>query len=697
MRVKCFVGVAAFIALVVCAGAQAEDSAFLLEKGIYLEETKGDLDGAIEAYRQIIENARANEPHIAEAHYRLAVCYLKKGQEQDAAATLKTLTTRFPDQADLQEKARRLLDQLLYRDPAVLMPPEALLYVEMGSPGRQVEKILHLLEDTPFANPLAAMRGGAGPETGAGGQKTPGDIMAALLNPSMIDEFKKVRGFAFSLLAVGNNPPFVAVLYPGESDALRGLITAALGMAGQPGETVEGMQTIRLGPQAAAALDDRVVLICAPPERLSWCIRQYKGTADEPTLASANAVFAKIGRETRQRNALTYWLDISGVVAAARKELSQPSRQLEAINAMADLDHIEGIISGLTLEERSLVTDVSVLFKDGHQSLVYDMIRTPALSTSGLAAVPADAVALVSLALSEAGGGIQNIDAAQQALRRITGLDIGRELFANIEQINLFAMPPTETAMKNPLAQLAGPVVPSLGLVIASRDSNQTRQLLDRLLTAATLVTGAEGAAQPEKEGAQALRHYSLGPEIDCYVGYVGEATVIALSREVVDASLAAAEKGDSVLTAGAFPKHLIGMPPHTSKLALLNVGGAMRMAEGYLRTQQGFQETQSRLLSQLAQAFSNTLFQFRTVETPRALELRAARCRRPLQDAWGTSIQSSATRNLRSSWFRRTRETKRCSRKSALSLRPYGTDSSWAGLSSQTRRHSSATCAPIP
>ena len=63
-------------------------------------------------------------------------------------------------------------------------------------------------------------------------QKSPGDIIGALLNPSMMAEFKKIRGFAVGVTSITqNNPPMVSVLYPGKSDALRGLILADPGMA----------------------------------------------------------------------------------------------------------------------------------------------------------------------------------------------------------------------------------------------------------------------------------------------------------------------------------------------------------------------------------------------------------------------------------------------------------------------------------
>ena len=65
--------------------APAAPASVLLEKGIFNEETKGDLAAAIGIYRQIIEDDKANRKYVAEAHYRLGLCLLKKGKKEQKA------------------------------------------------------------------------------------------------------------------------------------------------------------------------------------------------------------------------------------------------------------------------------------------------------------------------------------------------------------------------------------------------------------------------------------------------------------------------------------------------------------------------------------------------------------------------------------------------------------------------------------
>lgn len=96
--------------------APATNAAVLLQKGIYTEETAGDIDGAIGIYREVIAQARVARKHAAEAHYRLARCYLKKKDEQGAAAELRRLLRSYSDVAPIAGRARAELGKLEPQD-----------------------------------------------------------------------------------------------------------------------------------------------------------------------------------------------------------------------------------------------------------------------------------------------------------------------------------------------------------------------------------------------------------------------------------------------------------------------------------------------------------------------------------------------------------------------------------------------------
>ncbi|MHC4192754.1 MAG: LamG-like jellyroll fold domain-containing protein, partial [Planctomycetota bacterium] len=599
--------------------AQAKPASVQLQEGLYAEEIEGDLDAAIKIYEEIAADKSADSRYAAQAMYRLGLCYQKKQDYQSAKVTFEQLIARFPKEKTIIEKVQLLLDQLSAQDPAALMPPETLVYLEFGSPGKQIETIVNMLKDTPFANPLAVLNAKQGVQVGIG----PAGALASLMNPSMMAEFKKIRGIAIGFQGInrgGGNPPLVAAIYPGESDALRGILLAALGMVLQPGEPVEGMQTLRMGDVGGAAYDDNVIILVAPTGRLIWCAKQYKGFTSEPTLLSQNKAFAKLSRKQREQNAVTIWGDVDRVFPLIREEMPEDQRRL--IETIGDIGNVDEITTSLSLEKDGYAVETNVGFKDGHSCLAYDLIRTPNITKAGFEAVPAEAVALVSFALGEAEG--TGAASARKALKKLTGLDIGRELFANIEQITLFALPPTPTPTKNVLAESISPVVPCLGLAVTSRNPKRTEQLVTQLLTLTDLVMGISKGEELAEQRSPAVGEYKIGvfngKPAYCYVGQAGKSTVLTLSPEVLQASLSAVESKTSASSAGPLREVLSQLLPDTSKLAAVNFAGAIQLANVHICASRGISPDPqknyfSQLLGEYAQACTQTYVVVRTDE----------------------------------------------------------------------------------
>ncbi len=84
----------------------AQSVSELLEKGIYLEETAGQVAEAIEVYRQIVTDATASRTHVAEALLRLGLCHLKQGETAAAAEAFKRILTEYPEQEPFVARAR---------------------------------------------------------------------------------------------------------------------------------------------------------------------------------------------------------------------------------------------------------------------------------------------------------------------------------------------------------------------------------------------------------------------------------------------------------------------------------------------------------------------------------------------------------------------------------------------------------------
>lgn len=107
---------AVLVAAAPCA-ARAASTSELLEKGIYTEETKGDLDGAIAIYQQLTAEAKASQSLAAQAQLRLGQCLLKKKRDAEALAAFEKLIQQYPEEKELVAKAREYLPAELALGP----------------------------------------------------------------------------------------------------------------------------------------------------------------------------------------------------------------------------------------------------------------------------------------------------------------------------------------------------------------------------------------------------------------------------------------------------------------------------------------------------------------------------------------------------------------------------------------------------
>ncbi len=97
---KCLAKVVLILVFVAAAGF-GQSVAELLEKGIYTQETVGNLDGAIQIYRQILKSAPKDPAHALQAQYRLTECLLAKGDLKGAVQEFGNLARNYPDSKEL--------------------------------------------------------------------------------------------------------------------------------------------------------------------------------------------------------------------------------------------------------------------------------------------------------------------------------------------------------------------------------------------------------------------------------------------------------------------------------------------------------------------------------------------------------------------------------------------------------------------
>ena len=117
------------VVILLAGTAAAQPASDLLQSAIYSQEVRGDLDGAIAAYRKILSSGPSMRLYAPQAQYRLGTCLLRKGDIQGATAAFEAIIHDYSDNRELVALARANLpatDRLL---PAPWSEPEIAEYL----------------------------------------------------------------------------------------------------------------------------------------------------------------------------------------------------------------------------------------------------------------------------------------------------------------------------------------------------------------------------------------------------------------------------------------------------------------------------------------------------------------------------------------------------------------------------------------
>ncbi|MGD0498084.1 MAG: energy transducer TonB [Bryobacteraceae bacterium] len=92
---------AAALAALLVTLAPAQTAAELLQKGIYTQQTAGDVDAAIQIYRQVIATSGDQRALAGQAQMQIVGAMLQKGDLVGASQEFSTLVTDYADQKAL--------------------------------------------------------------------------------------------------------------------------------------------------------------------------------------------------------------------------------------------------------------------------------------------------------------------------------------------------------------------------------------------------------------------------------------------------------------------------------------------------------------------------------------------------------------------------------------------------------------------
>ena len=604
--------------LIVAMPSMAQSSAELLQEGLYAEEVEGNLDKAIKIYDKIIENETVTQSTIAQALYRKGMCYYKQKDEARARSIFNKIQAEYSSQIEIIEKIKPILKDILDFDPASIMPAETFAYIELGKPGEQIETILNMLSGTPYENPFASITQN---DSSSGNDRI--KTLNAFFNPSRLKELKKVNGIAVGIFGrEKNNYPMAMVLDLGDSHALRGMLFAMVTAAGgQPLEAQEGMERFNID-NVGLAYDENIVIIAQPFNKLNWCIEQYKGLTPNVSLASKNENFRLVSKAGRTDDAITLWAEMDGFYKHVVNQTPSGiiDQRFLAFEHLIDLKNVNSLLANLSIRQTGIDVNANLSFKNNHNCIMYNLIRTPNLTGQGLKAIPAEAIGLLSLCLNDA----EKHTNASQTLASITGLDIGRELFANIEQLNVFALPMSNESNLSKMDVHEIPFAPFAGISVTSRNPQKTNALLREVLY---LLEMFSRERLPEPQTSTDLCHYPISLDrnttLNCYLTQIENANILTFNKDTMAKCIQSIKEGKAVLNSGKLHGPISEVNDESSKVIVLNAGGAVDIAATIARLE--FSNPENKIykkIDELARLLDNSYIKLQTEELDTNLKL---------------------------------------------------------------------------
>jgi hypothetical protein len=457
-------------------------------RAFYLETAQGNVAGALDLYRQVSTAERADPELKAEAEARRQAC-----QEELASA-----------------------------DFARLMPPDTLVYAELNRPG---EKLLGLIEALGLLAPDE--------------HPTVESQQRFAISPVLVNAFLDVRGVAVAVTGfdpINQKPMGVAIFHPGNLELARGLLETALPVAAEPAKPISGYPTYKVEGEALVTLTKRLVVVSPQRGLIVNVTRRLNGESDR-SLATSEAM-AEVLKD--REGALLFFCvnakPIMPLLNAAMTAGGTQSQELAMAQAMLDLNSIHSLTGRADLSGEGLSLDIALRLDEGHHNLVYNLLRMPPLDRETLQCIPQGAAGFLAMALNEAGSSAAATPARESDKPPVvTGLDFGREIFANIIGVAAYALPPSG-------ARTTGaPPIPDVAAVITVNDPSKSEALWTQMLGVASLAMGARAieGATVEIEG-KPVRSYAFPEGITIYFAALDDAVLISPSQSAMARSLAA-------------------------------------------------------------------------------------------------------------------------------------------------------------
>lgn len=530
----------------------------------------------IPALVPIAHGETADEPALFKAYY------LEKEAKDFAAARKLYESLKSDGSAEAQTAAKagaaRCRDHLASENFASLMPPDAMAYAELTRPGQILEK-------------LCGMLGIAGKDMQAILAKRPsGDSKAYVhvpgefaISPSL---FEALNGFGGAAIAITNfnpdedRPPTgVMVIHHGDVLLLKGLLETAFQFA-PTAERVRDMPTFGTeieGVKITGVLTEALLVVGTERELVDSVIGRLVNS-DSDSLATRK----DLGEVMTQRRGSTIfgYVDIQKALQVAEKHMSESDRrEFNTINAIADLRSLRWATFSYGIHEGMLSSQMAVRLADDHRSIAYNLMRLPPMTRKCLNNVPKNAAAVFGLGLNPELANMALKAGDKRVNQGVTGFDLGREFFGNIQEICAFIVPGQMTQGKSE----GGPqFIPNVGIVLSVNDVARSRALWDQVLAIPGLVAGREPIQPTQvKIGETEATAYRIPDFGQIYMAELDGCIAIGITKNALKAAITAHESKDNILKDEILGKALAGMPQDTSIMLAAHIGRCANVATG--------------------------------------------------------------------------------------------------------------------
>ena len=518
-----------------------------LRNAYYLEQHEKDLAGAALLYEQITQLRNASPDMRAEAAQRLASC-----REATKA-----------------------------QDLASLMPADTILYAELRHPGQHLGNLIEMLglAGDPLAEP------GRTPRIGIPGQ--PGIVLPQDLSisPALIRELSRFDSLAVAFTGFDlqtETPQGVIVINSGELDLLRGLIETAVQFV-RPTDPISGFPAVAIDtPDIRATLAFTKRLIVAGTDRalVEGVLDRLSGKTIE-SLAGSPAFQERMAE--RSTALLFAHLNVQNALKIAYAAAQHDSDIRESLmmgQVAFDLAHLDSFTLTLGTDTDRLSGELRMALAEGQMNMVYNLVRTPPMRGRALRLAPAGSALVVALGVNPdlTAEGAQDVATKTQTVQAITGLDLAREVFANIREIAIFITPPIEDAS----APSRHPM-PDIALAMVVGDADKSEALWDFVLSLPAKFTQQQsGPPHSEVMNGAEVQAYAMpdGPIIR--VARIEHAIIIGLTEEALRSTLDGIAQGQSVLDDPELKAAIARVTDNTCVAAVAHAGRIIRMAAAF-------------------------------------------------------------------------------------------------------------------